>query len=93
MITLQKIINDLFENNVEFSVFSDIVGDSTVTTIRLKAETKFSIVCFNGAVCMVKYMSGLIVYTDAIDLTVDDKAIKLELFFEGTHVGVFLCEL
>lgn len=86
-------INDLFENNIEFSVFSDIVGDSTVTTIRLKAETKFSIVCFNGAVCMVKYMNGLIVYTDTIDLTFEDKAIKLELFLEGTHVGVFLCEL
>lgn len=93
MITLQKIINDLFENNVEFSVFSDIVGDSTVTTIRLKAETKFSIVCFNGAICMVKYMGGLIVYTDTIDLTYEDNAIKLELFLEGTHVGVFLCEL
>ena len=93
MITLQKMINNLFENNIEFSVFSDIVGDSTVTTIRLKAETKFSIVCFNGEICMVKYMSGLIVYTDSIDLTVEDKVIKLELFLEGTHVGVFLCEL
>ena len=93
MITLQKMINDLFENNIEFSVFSDIVGDSTITTIRLKAETKFSIVCFDGSICMVKYMSGLIVYTDTIDLTVEDNAIKLELFLEGTHVGVFLCEL
>ena len=86
-------INNLFENNVEFSVFSDIIGDSTVTTIRLKAETKFSIVCIDGSICMVKYMGGFIVYTDAIDLTFDDNAIKLELFLEGTHVGVFLCEL
>ena len=93
MITLQKMINNLFENNIEFSVFSDIVGDSTVTTIRLKAETKFSIVCFNGEICMVKYMVGLIVYTDTIDLTYEDNAIKLDLFLEGTHVGVFLCEL
>ena len=57
-------INNFFENNIEFSVFSNIVGDSTVTTIRLKADAKFSIIYFNGQLCMVKYTGGLITYVD-----------------------------
>lgn len=86
-------INNFFENNIEFSVFSNIVGDSTVTTIRLKADAKFSIIYFNGQLCMVKYTGGLITYVDTIDVDYDDNNIKLELYLEGTHVGVFLCEL
>lgn len=93
MITLQKMINNFFENNIEFSVFSNIVGDTTVTTIRLKADSKLSIIYFNGQLCMVKYNGGLITYVDIIDVSYDNDTIKLELYLEGTHVGVFLCEL
>lgn len=93
MITLQKMINNFFENNIEFSVFSNIVGDTTVTTIRLKADSKLSIIYFNGSLCMVKYNGGLITYVDVIDVSYDNDTIKLELYLEGTHVGVFLCEL
>ena len=93
MITLQKMVNDLFENNIEFSVFSNIVGETTVTIIRIKADTKLSIVYFNGSLCMVKYNGGLITYVDTVDFTVDNDTLKLELYLEGTHVGVYVCEL
>ena len=92
MITLQKMVNDLFENNIEFSVFSNVVGDTTITTIRIRSDTKLSIIYFNGSLCMVKYCGGMITYADSIDFSVDNNTIKLELFLEGTHVGVFLCE-
>ena len=42
---------------------------------------------------MVKYNGGLITYVDLIDVSYDNNTIKLELYLEGTHVGVFLCEL
>lgn len=87
------IIDDLFENDVEFSMYSNIIGDSTVTTIRIKSAPKFSIVYRDGALCMLKHTDGLVIYVDTLDVTFDGDIVKLEFFLEGTHVGDFICEL
>lgn len=86
------IIDELFENNIEFSMYSNNIGDSTFTTIRLKPSPKFSLVYRDGDLCMIKHTDGFIIYVDTLDITFGEHVMKLEFFLEGTHIGDFVCE-
>lgn len=83
----------LFENGVEFSIFSNIINDQQITTVRIKSEPKISIIYSGDKLCMVSHADGLVMYVDELDIDFTDNKIKFNFFLEGTHVGDFVCEL
>lgn len=85
-------IDKLFENNIEFSMFANKVGENTVTTLRIKEMRGWNILLVNGVLSWLTHHDGAVVHANRFEI-VSDEDIKMKFYQDDVATLEYVCAL